>query len=248
MLPSRWSGASGAALRNALLISAALHLIVLVLVPPPEREGGDAGAIPKTLRALSVSTKRGPPPLSAGPSAAGGVPKVLPVPRPPALAMPDSAPSPGPAIPAAALPPVASEPVASVAVSTAPASAESTVPAGVATPPHAGIAADSHRDAESSEAYADALRGYRIALASHAKRFYPPLAEEMGLGGRCEVEVVLRPSAVPELRIKRTSGHDLLDQAALKMLRRSVASVELPPALKARRFGFTLPVQFDPSP
>lgn len=161
--------------------------------------------------------------------------------------MPDNAPSPGPAIPAAAMPPVASEAVASVAASPAPASAESTVPAGVATPPHAGIAADSHRD-ESSEAYADALRGYRIALASHAKRFYPPLAEEMGLGGRCEVEVVLRPSAVPELRIKRTCGHDLLDQAALKMLRRSLASVELPPALKSRRFGFTLPVQFDPPP
>lgn len=248
MLPSRWSGASGAALRNALLISAALHLIVFVLVSPSEREGRDAGAIPKPLRALSVSTKRGPLPLSAAPSAAGGVPKVLPAPRPPALAIPDTAPGPGPAIPAATMPAVASEPVASVAASTASASGESTVPPEVAMPLHAGTAADSHRDAESSETYAEALRSYRIALASHVKRFYPPQAEEMGLGGRCEVEVVLRPSAVPELRIKRTSGHDLLDQAALKMLRRSVASVELPPALKARRFGFTLPVQFDPQP
>ena len=112
----------------------------------------------------------------------------------------------------------------------------------------ASTAKDEPREPELSEGYADALRGYRVALALQAKqhRLYPPAAQEMGLGGRSEIEVVLPAIAPPELRIKKTSGHEVLDQAALEMLRRAVRSVELPALLKGRRFVFALPVEFVP--
>ena len=98
------------------------------------------------------------------------------------------------------------------------------------------------------EAQMDALRGYRIALAGGAKknRLYPRWAEEQGIGGRADVEVLLGPMAVPELRLKKSSGHDVLDQAALEMLRRAVGSVPLPSALSAVRYSFSLPVEFVP--
>lgn len=98
--------------------------------------------------------------------------------------------------------------------------------------------------------YLDAVRGYRIALASQARRFrvYPPVAREMGIGGRSEIEVVVAASSLPQLRLRESSGHEELDRAALEMLRRSVEYVELPVLLKGRTLSISLPVEFLPPP
>ena len=96
----------------------------------------------------------------------------------------------------------------------------------------------------------DALRGYRIALAGGAKknRLYPRWAEEQGIGGRVDVEVSLYPMSAPALSLKKTSGYEVLDHAALEMLRRAVGSVPLPATLSKVQHSFSLPVEFIPPP
>lgn len=95
---------------------------------------------------------------------------------------------------------------------------------------------------------ADAIRSYRIALASTARRFklYPPMARERGIGGRSEVLVFLVPAGRVEVRLHASSGESSLDQAALEMVRRAVGGVELPHALRNQRMELMLPVEFVP--
>lgn len=240
-----WSGAGACdrQLQKALLISAALHLLVLLtVVAAPQSELGEPESVAKKLQVLRFSTPRG-----AAASVAGAAARVdaKPARHLPVLSTPSVA-----AEPASSLSMAPPSPLASVERDTAPpianaAAATPNAPAVAAAAP----AAELRREPEFPEGYADALRGYRVALALQAKRYrlYPPAAQEMGLGGRSEIEVVLPASAAPELRIKKTSGHELLDQAALEMLRRSVGSVELPLQLKGRRVIVSLPVEFVPA-
>ena len=95
---------------------------------------------------------------------------------------------------------------------------------------------------------ADHLRAYRIALAVQSRKFrqYPPEVLDLGLGGRAEVGVQLEPNAAPIVSLKKSSGHDALDHAALMMLRRSVEVVVIPESLNGRRLSFVLPVDFAP--
>lgn len=231
--------AVGGQLWKALLVSAAVHLFVLLAVGgAPESELGEPEGAAKQLRVLRLSAPRG----AAASVRAGAAENRQPVRRLPVLSTPNVAADPAPSIAIAPPSPVASveqdraAPVAHEAVATANA------------PAMAAATAELRREPELPEGYADALRGYRVALARQAKRYrlYPPAAQEMGLGGRSEVEVVLPAAAAPEVRIKKTSGHQVLDQAALEMLRRSVRGVELPPPLKGRRLTVALPVEFVP--
>lgn len=235
---------SGWRLWKALLISAAFHLFALLaFVVTPESELGEPEGAAKHLQVLRFSAPR---PAAAPVAKAGTAENRQPVRPLPVLSSPVAVAEPAPSIAVVAPTPVASvdrdkaSPAAHEAVATA------NVPAMVA----AVAPAELRREAELPEGYADALRGYRVALARQAKRHrrYPPAAEEMGLGGLSEIEVVQPASAPPELRIKKTSGHELLDQAALETLRRSVGTVELPPQLKGRRFVVSLPVEFVPVP
>ena len=103
-------------------------------------------------------------------------------------------------------------------------------------------------EAGATRASANEMRGYRIALASSARRFkkYPPMALERGVGGRAEVLVVLMPFRPPEVRLRVSSGESSLDQAALDMMQHSVRAVELPLTLRSQQMEFTLPVEFVP--
>ncbi|MHB1359233.1 MAG: TonB family protein [Rhodocyclaceae bacterium] len=97
-------------------------------------------------------------------------------------------------------------------------------------------------------AHAAGLRQFRLALAVEARRFrrYPDAAERAGLTGTAEVRVTV-DTGVSSRRVDlhRSSGHALLDTAALEMLRQAAVRTGLPETLQGRNFVVVLPVVFE---
>ncbi len=94
----------------------------------------------------------------------------------------------------------------------------------------------------------DGIRQYRLSLAAQARKFkrYPARAMEAGMSGTTEVRVVVAPSGFPQdVSMVKTSGYDLLDQAALDMIRKAVPRTAIPEPLRGRSFVVSLPVVFD---
>ncbi len=94
---------------------------------------------------------------------------------------------------------------------------------------------------------ADALRAYHFALAQQARQFrrYPPLARERGWEGRVRIGVYgTRGTGPPRLRLLEGSGHALLDEQALAMMREALLRTPLPEGLHGRSFELVLPVEF----
>lgn len=129
--------------------------------------------------------------------------------------------------------PSESAPVAAAAAPVLPPVAAAGPPAAVSVP------------AESVSA--DGLRQYRIDLAVAARRFriYPAVARARGWEGVAEVSIAVSAGpAEPDLRLVRSSGHAVLDEQALQMLARALASTPLPESLRGRSFVLAVPVRF----
>lgn len=95
---------------------------------------------------------------------------------------------------------------------------------------------------------ADGVRQYRVNLATAARRFkrYPALALEMGWSGSAQIEVAIAASGVAQPpRLMGSSGHELLDEAALAMIGRAAQATLVPASLRGRAFAVKLPVVFD---
>lgn len=95
---------------------------------------------------------------------------------------------------------------------------------------------------------ADGLRGYRVALAREARRFkrYPRQAIDAGWEGTAEIHVaVLAGGVTRDARVVRSSGHPVLDDAALEMLTNAMSVTPVPPTLLERSFAVSLPVVFE---
>lgn len=94
----------------------------------------------------------------------------------------------------------------------------------------------------------NAIRRYRLALASAARRFkvYPRLAQERGWVGTAEIRVtVFADPRPPQVELAKSSGFAVLDNQACEMLARAVQHTALPEALSGREFSEVLPVKFD---
>lgn len=93
---------------------------------------------------------------------------------------------------------------------------------------------------------ADALRSYRIALAVQARRFkrYPPQALTAGWEGTSEVRLSWSVTGKPTVDLARSTGHEVLDHAALAMIDAAAGRVLIPPPLQGREFSVSLPVTF----
>jgi protein TonB len=92
------------------------------------------------------------------------------------------------------------------------------------------------------------LRQYRLTLAGEAKRFrrYPEMARRTGLSGTAEVRVVVTAgSGGRQASLNRSSGHAVLDEVALEILRLAVERAELPASLRGQSFAVLLPVVFE---
>jgi protein TonB len=82
---------------------------------------------------------------------------------------------------------------------------------------------------------------YRSQFIGAAVRFkrYPPAARDNGWEGDVVVHLEVSASGeLGELKVKKSSGHPVLDQQALEMFRRASPQVPLPSALRGRAFGF----------
>ena len=95
---------------------------------------------------------------------------------------------------------------------------------------------------------AEGVRQYRLALAVEARRYrrYPAAAMAANMGGTAEIRIVVGVGGLePEVVLLRSSGYDLLDDAALDMMKRAAPRTLVPERLRGRSFVVSLPVVFD---
>lgn len=95
---------------------------------------------------------------------------------------------------------------------------------------------------------ADGVRRYRLSLAVEARRFkrYPPRAREENIAGTAEIRVSVAAGGIAqEVRLAQSSGHDMLDEAALDMVTKAVPRASVPEGLRDKAFVVSLPVVFD---
>jgi periplasmic protein TonB len=221
--------------------SIVLHAAVLVAFPELRRS---APASPPMLTATLVqpAARTEPAPVVQHPAAEPRRPKPKPKVRP--VARPDrppeiarSAPLPAPAI----VPEVASAPeLPPREVAEAP-----SVPPAPPTPPQAETQAT---PAPVQVRDGATVQQYRMGVMAFAKQFkrYPVQAMERGWQGRVEIRITVRPSGTIESAlIKTPSGHQILDDQALDMVRRALARTPVPAALLGREFSVDIPVIFE---
>jgi periplasmic protein TonB len=214
---------------RALVWSAGLHLLAIGLLAP-HWAGESAGLAPmRVLQGRLLTTASGLPekqvaePLSAKPRQP--LPAAITTTRPQAAVLPE--------------PTIASSPHAAASeTGGVPAIREAVTPATVA------MAADVREPAPD----AAGLRQYRLALAGEARRYkrYPEAARRNGLSGVAEVRVAVESVGQERLtELARSSGHAMLDAAALDMMRLAAARTSLPESLRGQRFAVLLPVVFE---
>ena len=144
--------------------------------------------------------------------------------------------------------------LASVAVPPAPTFEQS-----AASPSAGGVPVPRDADGKTNVALAPAtpaesgpdqagLRQFRLSLAGEARRFrrYPAAARQAGLTGTTEVRIAVEAGGMARhADLARSSGHEILDQAALEMLRQAAARAVLPESLRGQSFAVLLPVVFE---
>jgi len=91
--------------------------------------------------------------------------------------------------------------------------------------------------------YGPYLRGFRQRVAEAL--VYPLGAQRQGLKGTVELFVRLEPTGqVSDVRVVRSSSHEILDQAAIETIRR-VGAVPLPDSLPRRPLLIRIPLVFE---
>jgi protein TonB len=203
------------ALFHAVLLSLAVHALLLFGRMPSVRRAPDAAAPPPLVATIAEPQ---PEPPKAEPQ------KPPPKPR-------ERSPEAGKAAPVA------------LAKEEAPAAPRAEEPAPAPAPqPQAAAAASASaqaRAAATEAAVARTIAQYRRQVIGAAAAFnrYPRLARENNWEGAVEVEMSVRgDGALGALGVKTGSGHDVLDEQALEMFRQAQARVPLPPALRGRDF------------
>jgi protein TonB len=167
---------------------------------------------------------------------------------PPPVAKPQPAPVPV-AKAATKAPVVQATPAPTAPLSEAPRPAsESFQPAApsapILAPPSPGpVAKADAQPAPSVAADAGTLDQYRIAIYSVAKRYkkYPRVALDNNWEGKVVVRMVIGANMmISSISIKTSSGHEVLDQAAIETIKKTKPLVAIPDALRGREFGLDI--------
>lgn len=229
----------------AVAASIALHALLLALKAPPMHA---VPATPPEPPLVAHLVEPAPPP-PAPPPALEKRPEPQPKPKPKAERKPTPRAKPPPkpppiarqsptlaVPPPSAPPPPLPEPQAKeAAVEPAPATppAPSPVPSAPVPPAHV-VAAPPRPDPATALAQ---FRGELVELAKRYKR-YPPRAADNGWTGDVVVSVDIGASGkINSVRVKKSSGFDVLDAQALEMFRRAAPEVALPAALVGKPFS-----------
>ena len=133
----------------------------------------------------------------------------------------------------------------SAASSTQPAAP---VQARAASQAPAGIPSTEAAAKSGNEADKGTLEQYRLALIVATRRYkrYPAIAMEKGWQGKVEVHMVIGANGMlANASIKTGSGHDILDNQALDMLKKGKTTVPIPVSLRGREFSIDVPVIFN---
>ena len=94
---------------------------------------------------------------------------------------------------------------------------------------------------------ADGLRRYRFALAREMRRAwaYPPQALTQKLEGTTEIRIeLLAGGRFAAARIEKSSGHQVLDEAALIIISNAAAAATVPSSLLSEAISIVQPVAF----
>ena len=250
-----------------VLASIVLHVLVLLGVSPEIALAPPAKTLlVLTARLAPVAAVPQPPSpqpapvVPSKPTPVAPPPKPAPKPEPKleTVPMPKPATAPRPAPekpvikpeavspkPAAESPkPAATEPTTDTATA---ATSARPAPAGSAFAAPAGAAVESPAPSV-SEADKGTLERYRLALIVATRRYkrYPAIALEKGWQGRVEVHMVIGANGMlASTSIKTSSGHEILDNQALDMLKKGKTTVQVPPSLRGREFSVDVPVVFN---
>lgn len=87
------------------------------------------------------------------------------------------------------------------------------------------------------------LEQYRLAIYSAARRYkkYPRVALDNNWEGKAVIRLVIGADGlIADISIKTSTGHDVLDQAALETVTRAKPQVPIPAALRGREFGMDI--------
>lgn len=239
------------ALRIALLISVALHALLLFALPGlSESQRRGIARVPLVAHLMQPRVESAAAPAAAIPETRTPVQRPAAKPSPRARSVPERAPvPPTPQVARAA----ADLPNTEVAIGIPAASitaAASVAPIEAAPPDAAAFAArGTSQSAPAAEEAPDAgtLAQYRLAIISAARGYkrYPRAALDNNWQGRVEVHMVIGANgAISTLSVRSSAGHPVLDQQALEMIERAKATAQIPPALRGREFTVDIPVIF----
>jgi periplasmic protein TonB len=224
--------ADNRSLHYAIAASLALHAVVLVSVRDLIDTARRAASIPPQIIARLMEPEPpaavpAPPVQPAPPAPPEKKKRAAPKKPAPVISTPQPAPTPAPAAPAPLAPPVVAEAPAPQPAPPAVAAQESrpAPPAQPALPPES-LSRDQ----------------YRLQLIHEARRHkrYPPLARENNWQGDVRVDVAVAANGRPTVRLKESSGYDVLDRQALDMFAQAARSVPVPPELRGKEFSLEL--------
>lgn len=221
---------------HALLLLTNLPATRETLAPPPEP--------PLVARLVEPEPAPAPPPAEPKEKEEPRVEKPKPPPKKKPPPKPRPRPAPRASAPSAPPMPVIPEqkeesPKEEIATDAKPeeSAPPPAAPAPAPPPPVAAIAPPAAAPAPDP---ALALAGFRQQLVELAARYkrYPLVARDNGWTGDVVVRVEVAASGeVASIRVKTSSGYDVLDEQALEMFRKAVPAVRVPPALRGQDFS-----------
>jgi protein TonB len=217
----------------ALGASFVLHALVLALRTPEFSGPAEFAAAPIVAHIVRVEPYVEPP--AAPPKPPEVAPPKPEKPRPvrkpaPPVATPAPIPQPEAPAPAPAAPPVAAAPPAAEP-SPAPSQPAPEAPRVASAPPSARVAVPD----------TTTIAQYRQRLISEAVRYkrYPPRAVDNNWEGDVVLRIAFGPNGeISELKVRRGSGHSVLDEQAIEMFRLAAPRVPVPPSLRGQDFAF----------
>lgn len=245
-------------LNLAVAASLVLHAAVLVLLPmfdarpPPKPPVQMTARLVEQPRPTQAPAPQ-PPPPAAKPEPKpvqkpvqkpAETPRRIEPPRPvtqtpPVIAVQQPAPQPSPAPSVPPQPaPRAEPPVAAAPAPVAPSQS---------TQPSSASSAASVTSTASVASDATTIAQYRVQIIELAGRFkrYPRIAQDNNWTGTAEVRLAVgADGSITALSVRKASGHAVLDNESLNMIRLAFGKLPVPESLRGKPFTIDVPVIF----
>lgn len=203
-------------------------------LPPPDAETGELAARPETVTIAAEESELPPPEVAdEPPEAEEAPPSDIPTPRlkPERTDVADADPPPEPKV-------ERETPKKTPPTPAKPAAPPPSAPSAPSSAARSGGAGGGGVSQTAGSAAASAYRA-KVAAQLKRKRFYPNAARRDRLTGSATVSFTLNASGkVTAVRVVRSSGKKILDEAAIEMVRRASPYPPIPPGL-----GSTITVQ-----